>query len=291
MTRERRSRACYPGSCLLFLSFCIMLTCGPLSAQESRATGATVEVKLAKSATNPFALILTTKGEVNGGGAWLYRSFYPRNYRNRITEGDHRVEELGAGGFTKSWEIPDKFKGGRYEVSIWSYRIPKEKCTIPNCKWCAALGFHVYGWLAGKGGEFVEDRTLKITPTISVNDKDIPKGLLVEGTIDNGGAWMILWFFPTGYDLRDPYRNAARRVIFLSEGKCSKTFVINEKYYGGAYEVWLYRNRILKENCEVAGGCALCQRYGEHFEGYLFYSGNKISGGRIKQVSRVVRRR
>ncbi|MGV8122636.1 MAG: hypothetical protein AB2L14_22990 [Candidatus Xenobiia bacterium LiM19] len=102
-------------------------------------------------AENAGFISVTVNGAAQNGNAYLGVSFYPSGCRDSLKEGRFDCRQVQS-SFSEIWTIPEKFKGGRYDIALWNNRINKNECTLKSCVWCKKLGYHLWWLLFLKSG-------------------------------------------------------------------------------------------------------------------------------------------
>ncbi len=60
---------------------------------------------------------------------------------------------IGPGRFSFAWTPPPDSRGGTWEVSLYSARVPREQCPGGGCITCRRDGYHLEGRLLTRRGQ------------------------------------------------------------------------------------------------------------------------------------------
>jgi hypothetical protein len=71
--------------------------------------------------------VLTIKGSVPDKSDWLGVSFYKATYSDQVLDGDYAVYPVSKGNFTRSYNVPEGFESGTYEVALWKNEVARKE--------------------------------------------------------------------------------------------------------------------------------------------------------------------
>lgn len=73
---------------------------------------------------------------------WLGITITPTN--DRISPRS-QVTFVRQGNWSQAFPLGASYSGAKYEVALWESKISRSQCTIKDCKWCKANGYHMDG--------------------------------------------------------------------------------------------------------------------------------------------------
>ncbi|MHC9543561.1 MAG: hypothetical protein AB9903_28965 [Vulcanimicrobiota bacterium] len=245
----------------IFLSLCTMAT----YSQDL------TNVKIVPSPKDAAGriLVLSITGNTYERVAYLGCSFYPSKYTSKMKEGSHEIVQV-SNSFTKTWEIPEKFNQGSFEIALWRNKVMKSRCGSNDCFLCRRFGYHLDTMLDFCSGTLLATKPLTLRISIAENAGFV--SVTVNGAAQNGNAYLGVSFYPNGCrDSLTEGRFDCRHV----QSTFSEIWTIPEKFKGGRYDIALWNNKINKNECTLKS-CVWCKKLGYHLWWLLFLKSGVI---------------
>jgi len=251
---------------MVLLIYILLCLCPSLTHAQSLYT---VKVLPSPKDSTGRTLQFSITGDTQGHVAYLGCSFYPSKYSNKLKEGYHDIVQV-SNSFTRSWEIPEKFYEGSFEIAIWGDKVLKARCGRKDCFLCGKFGFHLEKMLDFCSGTLLP--TNPVTLQVSTVPGDGYVTVTVNGATQNGGAYLGVSFYPKDCkDLLKEGKFDCRRVY----SSFSEIWTVPDKYRGGRYEIALWNRKINKSDCRIKS-CFWCRKLGYHLWWLLFLKSGVI---------------
>lgn len=195
-------------------------------------------VKIVPSTKDPSGriLVISITGNTNGRTAYLGCSFYPSKFTSKLKEGSHEIVQV-SNAFTKTWEIPEKFYQGSFEIALWGNRVMKNRCGSNDCFLCRRFGYHLDTMLDFCSGTLLVTKPVTLRISIAENTGFI--SVTVNGDVQNGNVYLGVSFYP--YGCRDSLKEGRFDCRQVKSG-FSEIWTIPERFKGGRYDIALWNN-------------------------------------------------
>jgi hypothetical protein len=176
---------------------------------------------------------------------WLGVSFYTPDYASLIWDACHSVHRVAGGRFSNSYDVPDGFKGGTYEVALWKENL-------------AATWVYRMEGLCGYGSGTVKDGAQPGSGSDTIPElktgiaaKDGRLYLKVNGRAPDRNDWLGVSFYRANY--ADPVLDAQHGAYLVAQGDFTQQLAVPEGFEAGTYEVALWKDLLEKKEIHKLG--------------------------------------